>query len=359
MLSAMRLKQGAAYPFGACWDGQGVNFALVAPHAHAVELCLFDDQGELETARLPMACKTDGVWHGFLDGAAPGQVYGYRVAGPDAPHEGHRFNPNKVLLDPYARLVVGGYQGQEEFRADHPADTAAIALKAQVVHEVYDWEDDASPRIPRSETVLYEVHVKGFTRLHPQVPTPLRGSYAGMAHDSVLDYLQQLGITAVNLLPVHHRADEARLQAMGLSNYWGYSSIGFFAPEKRYWSGHAGSTPISEFRDMVKALHRRKIEVILDVVYNHTAETDQHGPTLSFRGIDNALYYHLQPHDRARYENWSGCGNCLNLSEPRVLQLVMDSLRYWVQEMHVDGFRFDLAPILGRGEHGFSRYPGC
>ncbi|QJE01551.1 glycogen debranching protein GlgX [Massilia forsythiae] len=353
MSATTTLRAGAAYPLGARWDGRGVNFALVAPHAQAVQLCLFDADGTRELARLPMPACADGVWHGYLDGAAPGQVYGYRVAGPYAPGRGQRFDANKVLLDPYARALVGEYRAQPGF---HDAgDNAAVALKARVVHEDYDWGGDAPPAVGAADTVLYEVHVKGFTQLHPDVPEALRGSYAGMAQPAVLDYLQRLGVTTVSLLPVHARADEQRLQQMGLSNYWGYSSIGFFAPERRYWSSRPGSTPIAEFRDMVKALHGRGIEVVLDVVYNHTAETDEHGPTLSLRGIDNQLYYHLRADDPATYENWTGCGNCLNLAEPRVLQLVMDSLRYWVEEMHVDGFRFDLAPILARDAAGFSR----
>ena len=359
MTAARTLRAGAPYPLGARWDGGGVNFALVAPHAHGVDLCLFDAEGRRELARLPLPACEDGVWHGYLAGAAPGQVYGYRVAGPYAPQQGHRFNPNKVLLDPYARAVVGHYLAQPGFQGDadgqpDAVDNAAIALKAQVVHEAYDWGSDAPPRVAPRDTLLYEVHVKGFTRLHPDLPEALRGSYAGLAQPAVLDYLQQLGVTTLSLLPVHARADEMRLQQLGLSNYWGYSSIGFFAPERRYWSGRPGSTPIGEFRDMVKALHGRGIEVVLDVVYNHTAETDELGPTLAFRGIDNALYYHLRPDNPATYENWTGCGNCLNLSEPRVLQLVMDSLRYWVEEMHVDGFRFDLAPALARDARGFS-----
>jgi glycogen debranching enzyme GlgX len=359
MTDALPLRAGAPYPLGAHWDGRGVNFALAAPHAQAVDLCLFDDDGTRELARLRLPACEDGVWHGYLEAAAPGQVYGYRVTGPYAPQQGHRFNPNKVLLDPYARAVVGDYRGQPGFLGGagdqpDPVDNAAIALKARVVHEAYDWGQDAPPRVAPADTVLYEVHVKGFTMLHPDVPAALRGSYAGLAQPAVLDYLQQLGVTTLSVLPVHARADEMRLQQMGLSNYWGYSSIGFFAPEKRYWSGREGSTPIGELRDMVKALHGRGIEVVLDVVYNHTAETDAAGPTLSFRGIDNALYYHLPADDRASYENWTGCGNCLNLAEPRVLQLVMDSLRYWVQEMHIDGFRFDLAPELARDARGFS-----
>jgi glycogen operon protein len=362
MVHATGLSAGAAYPLGAHWDGRGVNFALIAPHARSVELCLFDAEGRQELVRLRMPACQDGVWHGYLDAAGPGQVYGYRVAGPYAPQRGQRFNPNKLLLDPYARAVLGEYRAQQGFQDQasgagdqpDPFDNAAIALKAQVVHEVYDWGDDASPRVALADAILYELHVKGFTKLHPEVPPALRGSYAGIAQAAVLDYLQQLGVTTLSLLPVHWRADEMRLQHMGLSNYWGYSSIGFFAPETRYWSGRPGSTPIAEFRDMVKALHGRGIEVVLDVVYNHTAETDEYGPTLSFRGIDNELYYHLQADNPALYENWTGCGNCLNLAEPRVLQLVMDSLRYWVEEMHVDGFRFDLATALARTDQGFS-----
>jgi glycogen debranching enzyme GlgX len=361
MTAAQQLRAGAPYPLGAHWDGEGVNFSLVAPRAHSVDLCLFDGDGRQEVARLAMPACEDGVWHGYLDGAAPGQVYGYRVHGPYAPQQGQRFNPNKVLLDPYARAVVGEYTAQPGFEghaagsADQPdpVDNAAIALKAQVVHDDYDWGSDAPPRVATADTVLYEVHVKGYTKLHPGVPEPLRGSYAGLAQPAVLDGLQRLGVTTLSVLPIHARADEMRLQQMGLSNYWGYTSIGFFAPERRYWSGQPGSTPTSEFRDMVKALHGRGIEVVLDVVYNHTAETDEHGPTLSLRGIDNQLYYHLQADNPALYENWTGCGNCLKLSEPRVLQLVMDSLRYWVEDMHVDGFRFDLAPILARSSAGF------
>ncbi|MBS1170067.1 MAG: glgX [Burkholderiaceae bacterium] len=352
--TAVTIKPGKSYPLGAHWDGQGVNFALVAPNAQAVLLCLFDDRGEQETLRLRLPVCEDGIWHGYLPDAEPGLVYGYRAFGQYAPHQGYRYNPNKVLLDPYARQIVGQYRGQDEFLIDNPADTAAIALKARVAHEPYDWGGDVRPGIAVSDVVLYEMHVKGFTRMHPLVPEELRGSYAGMAHPAVTAYLKELGVTTVSLLPVHFRADEARLQKMGVSNYWGYTSIGFFAPEPRYWSGRAGTTPVSEFRDMVQALHANGIEVVLDVVYNHTAEMGGDGPALSFRGIDNSLYYHLQPGDRALYENWSGCGNCLNLSEPRVLQLVMDSLRYWVEEMHVDGFRFDLATVLARNAHGFS-----
>ncbi|MES2933638.1 MAG: glycogen debranching protein GlgX [Pseudomonadota bacterium] len=363
------LAAGKAYPLGAHADQGGVNFALVAPHAEAATLCLFDAGGAHELKRLAMPQCEDGVWHGYLAGAAPGLVYGYRVSGPYAPQLGHRFNPHKVLLDPYAREIVGVYLGQPEFiggaidpvDASHRIDSfdnAALALKARVtdngIGKPYDWANDQPPQIPLAQTILYEMHVKGISALHPDVPEELRGTYAGLAHPAVLAYIKSLGVTSVSLLPVHARADEARLRPYGLSNYWGYSSIGFFAPEPRYWSGRAGSTPASEFRDMVKALHRTGLEVILDVVYNHTGEMDEFGPTISFRGIDNALYYHLEPGNPALYPNWSGCGNCLNLGQPRVLQLVMDSLRFWVEEMHVDGFRFDLAPVLARGADGFS-----
>ncbi|WP_241673245.1 glycogen debranching protein GlgX [Lacisediminimonas profundi] len=347
-----RLSAGTTSALGAVADRLGTNFALVAPHAQDVVLCLFDEAGH-ETARHRMAGCENGVWHGYLAGAGPGTIYGYRVHGEHAPERGHRFNPAKLLLDPYAREILGVYRGQDEFGGDSPDDTGPIALKARVVDDDNGERQHHPPRTPLANTVLYEAHVKGMTRLHPAVPEALRGTYAGFAHPAVLDHLCKLGVTAVNLLPVHARADEARLQKMGLSNYWGYNSIGFFAAEPRYWSGRTGSSPASEFRGMVAALHARGIEVILDVVYNHTAETDELGPTLSLRGIDNALYYRLDPDNPARYENWTGCGNMLDLSRPRVLQLVMDSLRYWVQQMHVDGFRFDLATVLARDAHGF------
>ena len=353
-MQTLSLQVGETYPLGAHWDGQGVNFALVAPNASAVWLCLFDDAGKVEQVRLAMPASENGVWHGYLSGAEPGLIYAYRVAGDYAPQRGLRFNSNKVLLDPYARAVVGAYQGQDAFLDDRADDTAVIALKGRVIHEDYDWDGDAPPRVPLAETVLYELHVKGYTKLHAAIPEDLRGTYAGLGHPAVLDYLKDLGVTTVDLLPVQAFVDEPRLQEMGLSNYWGYNSIGYFAPEARYWSGRAGTTPVSEFRDMVKALHSRGIEVVLDVVYNHTAESDADGPVLSFRGIDNTLYYHLQSKHPQQYENWSGCGNSLKLSEPRVLQMVMDSLRYWVEEMHVDGFRFDLATALARDENGFS-----
>ncbi|RYF31227.1 MAG: glycogen debranching enzyme GlgX, partial [Comamonadaceae bacterium] len=295
------------------------------------------------------------VWHGLLPSGKAGLVYGYRVHGPWAPREGQRFNAAKMLLDPYAREIVGHYDGGDLF-AGHDAadamqpdrrDNAAVALKARVAAPL----PPAPPgrvRIAAGERVLYEAHVRGLTRRHPAVPESLRGSYAGVAHPAVLDHLQSLGITTLSLMPVQHRADEQRLLGMGLTNYWGYNTIGWFAPELRYWSGQRGTSPASEFRAMVDAVHARGMEVVIDVVYNHSAETDEFGPTLSMRGIDNALYYHLRPDDRARYENWTGTGNCLKLDEPRVIQLVMDSLRHWVSEFGVDGFRFDLAPMLAR-----------
>ena len=349
-----KLRPGVNIPLGAHWDGEGVNFALVAPHATAVALCIFNETGTTEVQTWLLPAKQDGIWHGYLPDAKPGLIYGYRVDGPYQPDNGHRFNPAKVLLDPYARRVVGQYQGQNEFHDACPQNTADIALKAQVVHEEYDWEGITGPNINIADMIIYELHVKGFTMQHPDVPPELRGTYAGMTHPAVLDYLESLGITSVSVLPVQARGDEGHLLGMGLTNYWGYSTIGFFAPENRYWSGREGTTPISEFRDMVKALHSRGIEVILDVVYNHTVEGGRNGSMLSFRGIDNSVYYHLSPTNRAEYTNWSGCGNTINIAHPRVLQMVMDSLRYWVEEMHVDGFRFDLAPILGRDTGYFS-----
>jgi glycogen operon protein len=337
-----------------------VNFALAAPNAEAVDLCLFDSTGQHQQQRLRLPAFTDGVWHGQLPSARPGLVYGYRVHGPWSPQEGHRFNPAKVLLDPYAREIVGRYEGSDVFLGHDPADpmqrdtrdNAAVALKARVAAP-----DAASPspghaRIAPGDRVLCEIHVRGQTRLHPAVPEPLRGTYAGLAEPAVLDHLQRLGVTTLSLMPVQHRADEERLLKMGLTNYWGYNTVGWFTPEARYWSGRAGTTPASEFRALADAVHARGMELVIDVVYNHSAETDEFGPTLSLRGIDNALYYHLLADDRARYANWTGCGNCLKLAEPRVLQLVMDSLRHWACTLGVDGFRFDLAPALGRGADG-------
>ncbi|HET7835107.1 MAG TPA: glycogen debranching protein GlgX [Variovorax sp.] len=353
------MNDGTPLPLGATASPEGVNFALAAPNATAVELCLFDSTGAHEQQRLRLQTRTDGVWHTRLPGARPGLVYGWRVHGPWSPAEGLRFNPAKLLLDPYAREIVGRYGGEDLFLGHDPAqplqrdarDNAAIALKARVTTPLPAAPPGRS-RIPAGERVLYEVHVRGQTRRHPGVPEALRGSYAGLAEPVVLDHLQRLGVTTLSLMPVQQRADESRLLALGLSNYWGYSTIGWFVPEVRYWSGRAGTTPASEFRALADAVHARGMELVIDVVYNHSAETDELGPTLSLRGIDNALYYHLRPDDRALYQNWTGCGNCLNLSEPRVLALVMDSLRHWVCELGVDGFRFDLAPVLARRADG-------
>lgn len=356
------LNAGRPYPLGATLAEEGgINFAMVAPHADTVELCLFDPTGRHEQQRLRMPTCTNGCWHGRLPSAGPGLVYGYRVHGPWTPQLGHRFNPAKLLLDPYAREIVGEYGGEDLFLGHapgHPAqrdtrDNGAIALKARVAAPMPAAPAlTARPRVAASERVLYELHVGGHTQLHPAVPGELRGTFAGLAQAPVLDHLQHLGITTLSLMPVQHRADEERLLKLGLRNYWGYSPIGWFAPEARYWSERPGTTPASEFRQLTDAVHARGMEVVVDMVFNHSAETDELGPTLSLRGIDNALYYHLRPDDPALYENWTGCGNCLKLSEPRVLQMVMDCLRHWVLELGVDGFRFDLAPVLARRSPG-------
>ncbi|WP_298824900.1 glycogen debranching protein GlgX [uncultured Piscinibacter sp.] len=358
------MENGHPWPLGAHWDGHGVNVAVFSAHAQRVDLCVFDDGGRQELKRLPLPARTQDVWHGYLRGAGPGLVYGLRAHGPWRPERGHRFNPHKLLLDPYAREIVGRF----EWRAEHYGadarhgthmdmrDNATCALKARVVDPRHDWRGDRHPHTPLERTVLYELHVKGFTQRHPGVPEALRGSYAGLASDAAIAHFKRLGVTALCLLPVHQRIDERRLVGLGLSNYWGYNSIGFFCPDARLASGADGLSVRDEFRAMVAKLHAHGLEVILDVVYNHTAEADEHGPTISFRGLDNASYYRL-PHDqRERYENHSGCGNTLDLRQPRVLQMVLDSLRFWAGEMHVDGFRFDLAPVLGRGDHGFDRH---
>jgi glycogen operon protein len=368
------LQPGTPWPLGATLAGGGVNLAVWAPDATRIDWCLFDVDGGDEIARWPLPACTDGVWHGLLPGARAGLVYGLRAHGPWAPAAGHRFNPAKLLLDPYAKEVVGAYGGAPGidlslYRGDlasDPAqpderDNATVALKARLPGaEVLDRRLPRPPRpqVPWDQVVLYEVHVKGATQRHPAVPAALRGRYAGLAHPAFIEHVKRLGVTTLNLLPVHARADEARLQGLGLSNYWGYSSIGFFAPEPRYASAAGG--PTAEFRAMVDALHAAGLEVVLDVVFNHTAETDELGPTLSFRGLANARYYRLEDRhnagDRHHYVNWAGCGNVLNLAEPRVVQLVVDSLRHWVEVMGVDGFRFDLAPVLARdGQGAYSR----
>lgn len=340
---------------GATVTQQGVHFALAAPHAHGVELCLFDSAGGACTARHALAVDGQGIWRGFVPGLAGGSVYGYRVQGPWNPAEGQRFNPAKLLLDPYAREVLGRYDGHDihlGHRPDDPTqpdprDNAATALKARALADPPALQAPR-PQIDPARRVLYELHLKAFTARHPGVPEALRGTYAGLAHPAAIAHLKRLGITTVCLMPLAQRADETRLLQLGLSNHWGYNTVGWSAPETRYAS--APEHARDECRAMVDALHAAGLEVVLDVVFNHSAESDETGPTLSLRGIDNALYYHLLPHDRSRYVNWAGCGNVLNLNQPLVLRLVMDSLRRWVTDFGIDGFRFDLAPILARGE---------
>ena len=357
----MRVFPGAPYPLGATWDGAGINFALFSEHATRVELCLFDHRdAAAESARLEMAERTDQVFHLYLPDALPGQLYGYRLHGPYEPQAGHRFNPNKVVLDPYARAIgrptrwaddLFGYPigaRQQDLAFDH-RNSAPFAPLGQVVETAFSWGDDRPPRTPWHKTLIYEAHVKGMTRRHPEVPEPLRGTYLGLASRPVIDHLRALGVTAVEILPVHAHLDDRMLMDRGLSNYWGYNTLAFFAPDDRYAApGPGGLSAVAQFKTMVRNLHRAGIEVILDVVYNHTAEGNQLGPTLSMRGVDNASYYRLSPEDRRYYMDFTGCGNTLNMQHPRVLQLIMDSLRYWVQEMHVDGFRFDLASTLAR-----------
>jgi len=355
--------EGIGHPLGATWEGSGVRFALYSEKATTVELCLFQNPADgVASAQFPLISGSDGVWYGFIDGLAPGQLYGFRVHGPYAPHDGHRFNPAKLLLDPYAKAISGpvvwheslcGYAFGESSQDERPdlRDNAAFMPKGLVIDPTFDWEDDRHPRTPWNRTVIYECHVKGLTIRHPDVPHRLRGTYLGLASGPILDHLTKLGVTAVELLPVHHAVTERALANLGLTNYWGYNSIGFFAPDGRFATGGSGQQ-VHEFKEMVKALHRVGLEVILDVVYNHSAEGDHLGPTLSFRGIDNDVYYHLDPNDRRAYRNYTGCGNSLNMTHPRVRQLVIDSLHYWVREMHVDGFRFDLATALARDAKG-------
>ena len=364
-----RVWPGSPVPIGATWDGQGTNFAIFSEHATAVELCLFahpDDPAEAQ--RVHLRERTDNVWHGYLPDVRPGQAYGYRVRGPYAPAEGHRFNPAKLLIDPYAKAIsdqlrwndaLAGYplrsaDPDRDLMVDS-ADSAAVIPRSIVVESAFTWGDDRPPGIPWNRTLIYECHVKGMTMLHPDVPEDLKGTYLGLVTDPILDHLSSLGVTAVELLPIHHVAHERRLLEQGLTNYWGYSSIGYFAPDVRYASrtGPAGRQ-VPEFKSMVKRFHQAGFEVILDVVYNHTGEGNQLGPTLSFRGIDNARYYRLDPENPRRHADFTGCGNTVDLRHPRTVQLVIDSLRYWVEEMHVDGFRFDIAPVLGRDDHGFN-----
>jgi glycogen operon protein len=353
----MRVWPGRPYPLGATWDGAGVNFALFSEHARKVELCLFDHpDADNESHRIELHEQTDQVWHCYLPDCLPGQLYGYRVHGPFEPDKGHRFNPNKVVLDPYAKLIgrdvrwddsLFGYKiGQDDLSFDD-RDNAKYAPLGAVVDGAFTWGDDRPPRTPWHKTLIYEAHVKGFTKLHPGVPEKLRGTYAGLASEAAIKHLLDLNVTAVELLPVHHNLQDRHLVEKGLANYWGYNTLSFFAPQQSYDSPGNNLSAVNEFKMMVRALHAAGIEVILDVVYNHTAEGNQMGPTLSWRGIDNAAYYRLAP-DPRYYMDFTGCGNTFNMQHPKVLQLIMDSLRYWVTEMHVDGFRFDLASTLAR-----------
>jgi glycogen operon protein len=347
---------GRPFPLGPAWDGEGTNFSLFSENAERVELCLFDD-ADRET-RIPLTERTAFHWHGYIPGVGPGQRYGFRVHGPYDPATGHRFNPAKLLIDPYAKAVEGPIRfdrarvlpyapGGDDLRKDLTNDAAAIP-KSVVVDESFDWEGDRPIATPWHETVIYETHVRGFTKLHPRVRDDLRGTYAGLASDEAIEHLRSLGITAVEVLPVHHIADEEFLHARGLTNYWGYSTVGFLAPHALYAATGARGEQVREFKGMVKALHRAGIEVILDVVYNHTAEGNHLGPMLSFKGVDNASYYRLSPEDPRYYMDFTGTGNSLNPMHPSVLRLIMDSLRYWATECHVDGFRFDLASALAR-----------
>jgi isoamylase len=361
----MEVWPGTPYPLGATWDGAGTNFALFSEVAEQVELCLFGDdaRGEGGETRIPIG-EVDGlVWHCYLPGVEPGQRYGYRVHGPYQPERGHRCNPSKLLLDPYGKAVEGQvtwHQAVYSYQHGNPSvlntdDSAAYMPRNVVINPYFDWGDDRPPRTPYHETLIYEAHVRGLTRLHPEVPAEQQGSYAGLAHPAVIDHLTRLGVTAVELMPVHQSVPEPGLVRRGLTNYWGYNTIAFLAPDNRYSSSGTPYGHVAEFKAAVKALHAAGIEVILDVVYNHTAEGGGLGPTLSFRGIDNAAYYQLASGNPQSYLDYTGCGNSLNVRNPHPLQLIMDSLRYWILDMHVDGFRFDLAAALARELHDVDR----
>jgi len=357
----MEVWPGGSYPLGATYDGAGTNFALFSEIADRVELCLFDDRDK-ET-RVELTERDALVWHGYLPRVAPGQRYGFRVHGPYKPSEGHRCDPSKLLLDPYAKAIEGAINWDQALfsytfgneRKRNTKNSAPHAMKSVVINPYFDWQDDRPPRRPYHETVIYEAHVKGLTQTHPDVPDEVRGTYAGLGHPAMVEHLTSLGVTAVELMPVHQFVNDSTLIEKGLSNYWGYNTIGYFAPHNAYSSSGQAGDQVLEFKAMVRELHRAGIEVILDVVYNHTAEGNQFGPTLAFRGIDNAAYYRLVDDDPAYYYDTTGTGNTLLMRSPQVLQLIMDSLRYWVTEMHVDGFRFDLAASLARQFHEVDR----
>lgn len=357
---SMNIGAGKPSPLGATWDGLGVNFAIFSENATKIELCLFDSaDSKEESIRIQLPECNNYVWHGYLRDVKPGQIYGYRVYGPYDPENGHRFNPNKILVDPYARCVVRGVQWDDnlfgyqigsktEDLSFDERDSAGNAPLGAVVDPSFVWGDDKAPQTPWNKTIIYEAHVKGFTKLNPLIPENLRGTYAGIASDPVVTHLKNLGVTAIELMPVHHRVNNRSFIERGVSDYWGYNTLSFFAPDSRFASEQGTVDHVQEFKRMVRALHAEGIEVILDVVYNHTVEGSHLGPTLSFRGIDNVNYYRTMEDNRRYYMDYTGCGNTLNMMHPRVLQLIMDSLRYWVQEMHVDGFRFDLASALAR-----------
>ncbi len=355
----MKVWRGRPYPLGATWDSEGTNFSLFSEHATSVELCLFDSaDAPRERVRIPMPEQTDRAWHCYLPNVRPGQVYGYRVHGPYHPEDGQRFNPNKLVLDPYAKLIsrdirwsdaVYGYRvgdANEDLSFDE-RDNADCAPLGTVIDPAFSWKSDRPPNTPWHKTIIYEVHVRGFSIRHPEIAEELRGTYAGLASKPAIDHFRKLGITALELMPVHHRVNDRHLLDKGLNNYWGYNSLAYFAPDTRFASANGAGDAVTEFKQMVQTLHKAGIEVILDVVYNHTGEGNHFGPTLSLRGIDNASYYRLAE-QRRYYTDFTGCGNTLNMLCPRSLQLIMDSLRYWVLEMHVDGFRFDLASALAR-----------
>ncbi|GGH26207.1 glycogen debranching protein GlgX [Sphingobacterium alkalisoli] len=353
---------GSPYPLGATYDGKGVNFSIYAENAEGVDLCLFNKSEEdAKPLKIRIKERTHQVWHVYVPNIGPGQLYGYRVYGPYDPENGHRFNPHKLLIDPYAKAIAGTLQWDDSlfgYEVGHPEkdlsfssqDSASYLPKCVVVDQSFDWEGDKPLRTPLHKSVIYEMQVKGFTQLHPDIPREMRGSYSALAHPTTISYLQALGVTAIELMPIHHFITDWHLQEKGLTNYWGYNTIGFFAPDVRYASKGIQGQQVNEFKEMVKTLHQAGIEVILDVVYNHTGEGNEMGPTLSFRGIDNAAYYRLTE-DCRYYMDYTGTGNTLNARLPNVLRLIMDSLRYWILEMHVDGFRFDLASALARELH--------
>ncbi|HEY0244374.1 MAG TPA: glycogen debranching protein GlgX [Mucilaginibacter sp.] len=361
---------GRPYPLGATWDGEGVNFALYAENATGVELCLFKSESDKsESSKITIDERTHQIWHVYLPDVKPGQLYGYRVSGPYEPENGHRFNANKLLMDPYAKAIAGTIEWHNAlygYEIGHPdgdlsfseLDSAPYIPKSIVIDNGFDWGNDKAPKIPYHETVIYEAHVKGFTRLNPDIPENIRGTYAAIGHPVTIKYLQELGITAIELMPVHQFVNDQILVEKGLNNYWGYNTIGFFAPDVRYSGKSETGGQVQEFKQMVKELHKARIEVILDVVYNHTGEGNELGPTLSFKGIDNSSYYRLVEDNKRHYMDYTGTGNTLNAMLPSVLRFIMDSLRYWILEMHVDGFRFDLAATLARELHEVNRLSG-